>query len=213
MRSAFVNMQVHRVEHDQVSPLRKEPPAPAPSPAFPAPPNDEFRSTLEASPTIDSRKRKGVFVDAVEVPSLQHILRDWRRTSLTARPASYARSAPEPQLRDERRDEEPEPEPTLRRTRSATKLLGEQADFQRLPYTPKRRKMARAKQLRDEAAQMSSPSSPLRALRDAPLFGSGKCSIRILSQTVWFADRRDLSRRRFDHGGVAPCCAGLAALG
>ncbi|KAI0667624.1 hypothetical protein C8Q78DRAFT_1051818 [Trametes maxima] len=118
-------------------------------------------STSQSNPSM-SRKRKGVFMDAVVVPSVVEVLQTKRRSTLqVGRPsASLDSSIPsEPQG------------PTLRRTRSATKLLGKQADFQRLDYSPKKRRMSRADELRIEAtsAQLSSPT---RSLHDAQLFGS-----------------------------------------
>ncbi|KAI0349585.1 hypothetical protein OH77DRAFT_1440337 [Trametes cingulata] len=110
-----------------------------------------------------SRKRKGVFLDAVVVPPVPDVLRLKRRLSFEDDGEL---------LSNDRGSSSDKPEqPVLRRTRSATKLLGGQVDFQRLDYTPKKRRMSRAHQLREEAA--SGPaSSPSRALRDAQLFGS-----------------------------------------
>ena len=169
--STFSNVQVHRVELEDVT-MEK----PELAPLAPEPSTEDANSVLEASPTISSRKRRGVFVDAVEVPSVQRVLRTWRRSSMSPIPPrepSPVLSRSPPPVSETELPVEQRPQPTIRRTRSATKLLGAQADFQRLPYTPKwKRKADRAKQLRDEAAQMS---SPLRSLRDAPLFGSGEC--------------------------------------
>ncbi|TBU29934.1 hypothetical protein BD311DRAFT_864373 [Dichomitus squalens] len=119
-------------------------------------------SAVDATPTPASRKRKGVFMDAVEVPSVQQI-RDRGRHSLESiGHASEADAELKPRSAAE------DPKPTIRRTRSATKLLGKNADFQKLE-TPKRRKTTRAAELREEAAGMS---SPIRLLLDAPQFGS-----------------------------------------
>ncbi|EIW59256.1 uncharacterized protein TRAVEDRAFT_166567 [Trametes versicolor FP-101664 SS1] len=110
-----------------------------------------------------SRKRKGSFLDAVVVPSVAEVLRAKRRFSADLRGTSLSLDSGTPAS-------EPK-SPALRRTRSATKLLGKEAEFQRLPYTPKKRRMGRAHQLREEAA--SEPmSSPSRSLQDAQLFGS-----------------------------------------
>ena len=127
-----------------------------------SPVDSDNESILQATPTPASRKRKGVFMDAVEVPAVETILRARRRLSKS--PATEevhvgTSSAAE--------------QPPLRRTRSATRLLGEQANFHALG-TPKRRRLSRADELREEAANLS---SPLRSLRDAPLFGSGEYSI------------------------------------
>ncbi|RPD62507.1 hypothetical protein L226DRAFT_504132 [Lentinus tigrinus ALCF2SS1-7] len=111
-------------------------------------------SLTQATPTPLSRKRKGVFMDVVEVPAVETIMRRRRLSMSPAPEESYASTSSAPQ--------------PLRRTRSATKLLGEQANFQKLG-TPKRRRLGRAEELREEAADLS---SPLRFLRDAPLFGS-----------------------------------------
>ncbi|KAI0754869.1 hypothetical protein C8Q80DRAFT_1141532 [Daedaleopsis nitida] len=121
---------------------------------------DSDSSPAEVTPTPVTRKRKGVFLDAVEVPSVEAIVRTRRRASMEAGPSTAASS------------EAPSPEklqPVLRRTRSSTRSLGKEAEFQRL-NTPKRRRVSRATQLREEAALMS---SPLRSIRDAPQFGSG----------------------------------------
>lgn len=113
-----------------------------------------------------SRKRKGSFLDAVVVPSVAEVMRAKRRFSADLRGASLSLDSGTPAS-------EPK-SPALRRTRSATRLLGKEAEFQRLPYTPKKRRMGRAHQLREEAA--SEPmSSPSRSLQDAQLFGSGEC--------------------------------------
>ena len=72
--STFSNVQVHRVELEDVTMEKPElaPPAPEPS-------TEDVNSVLEASPTISSRKRRGVFVDAVEVASVQRVLRRFAR--------------------------------------------------------------------------------------------------------------------------------------
>ncbi|KAI8994258.1 hypothetical protein BD414DRAFT_436966 [Trametes punicea] len=106
------------------------------------------------------RKRKGVFLDAVVVPPVNEVFREKRRFDVGGPSLSLDNTAPaEPKA------------PALRRTRSATKLLGEQADFLRLENTPKRRRMVRTQQLR-EAAVSEQMSSPSRTLQDAQLFGS-----------------------------------------
>ncbi|OSC97212.1 hypothetical protein PYCCODRAFT_1481453 [Trametes coccinea BRFM310] len=107
-----------------------------------------------------SRKRKGVFLDAVVVPSITEVVRDKRRFSVGGPSLSLDSGTP-----NESKSH------VLRRTRSATKLLGKQAEFQRLENTPKKRRMGRAHQLREEAASAAISSSS-RSLRDAPLFGS-----------------------------------------
>ena len=170
--SAFSNVQVHKVEHDEPAAVKESLVQPASVTSATATFDDDNDSS-DASPIIASRKRKGVFVEAVEVPELKHVLRIWRRASTPLiSSASSSASAPAPQAAAPVE----ETKPTIRRTRSATRLLGDQADFQRLPNTPKKRKMTRAKELRLEAVRAASPSSPLRFVRDAPLFGSGKSS-------------------------------------
>ncbi len=183
MLSALSNVQVYSVTRDTSHTLRHTPfPTKSASKLVSSKTGvpdeaDEASSDLESetspvetTPTPLSRKRKGVFMDAVEIPSVDQV-RARRRSSLEslkdasevdAEVESEAESAPVEA-----------PKPTIRRTRSATKLLGKDADFQRLE-TPKRRRMGRAAQLREEAAAMS---SPLRALCDAPPFGSGEYSI------------------------------------
>ena len=103
-------------------------------------------------------------MDAVEVPSVEQIRTRRRHSSDPAglAPGADVESVPEPATEA--------PKQTIRRTRSATKLLGKEADFQRLE-TPKRRRTTRAAELREEAAGMS---SPLRGLLSAPQFGSGE---------------------------------------
>ncbi|KAI0372272.1 hypothetical protein BV20DRAFT_1120079 [Pilatotrama ljubarskyi] len=125
--------------------------------------SSESEAPLTAASSSASRKRKGVFLDAVVVPPVPDVYRMKRRLSFEEDYEVLTDHAPSSSV-------EPE-QPVLRRTRSATKLLGKQADFQRLDYTPKKRRMSRAHQLREEAA--SGPaSSPSRALQDAQLFGS-----------------------------------------
>lgn len=163
--SAFTNVQVHMVIHDGVKAseeLSPELEKPVDEDASSGSSDTQFESApLETTPTPASRKRKGVFLEAVEVPSVNAVSRTRRRPGLKPGPSTEVGDAPAT---------EEAPQPILRRTRSATKLLGKQADFQRLD-TPKRRRMNRARELREEAAQMS---SPLRSIRDAPLFGSGE---------------------------------------
>lgn len=178
--SALSNVQVYAVVHDASQVLQHAPfPTKSasklgfsktcvPDEADEASSDAESEtSPVDTTPTPLSRKRKGVFMDAVEVPSVGQV-RARRRSSLESlKDGSDTNAETEPEA-------EPvpveAPKPTIRRTRSATKLLGKDADFQRLE-TPKRRRMSRAAQLREEAAAMS---SPLQALCDAPPFGSGK---------------------------------------
>ncbi|KAI0335784.1 hypothetical protein GY45DRAFT_702497 [Cubamyces sp. BRFM 1775] len=119
-------------------------------------------STAVQSTSSASRKRKGTFLDAVVVPSVAEVIKEKRRFSVQFGGASVSLdSATTPQREV----------PVLRRTRSATRVLGKEVEFQRLENTPKRRRMSRAHQLREEAAS-DRPSSPSGALRDAQLFGS-----------------------------------------
>ncbi|CDO77824.1 hypothetical protein BN946_scf184689.g2 [Trametes cinnabarina] len=106
------------------------------------------------------RKRKSVFLDAVVVPSVTEIVRQKRRFSVAGPSLSLDSGMPMESKT-----------PILRRTRSATRILGKSIDFKRPEKTPKRRRMGRAHQLREEAAS-ESMSSPSRSLQDAQLFGS-----------------------------------------
>ncbi|KAI0720578.1 hypothetical protein C8T65DRAFT_602463 [Cerioporus squamosus] len=167
-RLAVNSVHVHAVMHDSsnveaTKELPDEPAAddvtkPVQDDRVPSAEDDaSFDTTLQASPTPISRKRKGVFLDAVEVPALETIIRARRRLNMSPsveeNHASTSSAAPQQ---------------TLRRTRSATKHLGQQTDFQKLG-TPKRRRVSRADELREEAAELS---SPLRSIRDGQLFGS-----------------------------------------
>ncbi|KAI0647951.1 hypothetical protein C8Q79DRAFT_1086869 [Trametes meyenii] len=119
-------------------------------------------STSQSGLSTSSRKRKGVFMDAVVVPSVVEVLQIKRRSSLqVGKPSASLDSSIPSESKG----------PTMRRTRSATKLLGKQADFQRLDYSPKKRRKSRADELRIEATS-EQLSSPTRSLRDAQLFGS-----------------------------------------
>lgn len=175
---AFSNaVQVHMVMHDASNVPREstsERPAASSASTEDKPVFEEDESSSSDSEEISvvqpvasgSRKRKGSFLDAVVVPSVAEVLRAKRRFSADLRGSSLSLDSGTPAS-------EPK-SPALRRTRSATKLLGKEAEFQRLPYTPKKRRMGRAHQLREEAA--SEPmSSPSRSLQDAQLFGSGEC--------------------------------------
>ncbi|KAH9851822.1 hypothetical protein C2E23DRAFT_886346 [Lenzites betulinus] len=179
--AAFTNVQVHMVMHDS-SNVDKYATAgrPSSSTGADATPEEAIEgesgaedgrssvssSDSEASSDVRStssasRKRKSAFLDAVVVPSVMDVLRGKRRFGLDGASHSVDSGIPA---------EKPKA-PVIRRTRSATKLLGKDVDFERLPYTPKKRRMSRADQLRDEAAAEPS-SSPSRSLQDAQLFGS-----------------------------------------
>ncbi|KAI0826909.1 hypothetical protein BC628DRAFT_230054 [Trametes gibbosa] len=124
--------------------------------------SSDSETSSDARPTSStSRKRKSVFLDAVVVPSVTDVLRVRHRFGCDSG-ASHSLDSSVP-------DDKPKA-PTMRRTRSATRLLGNDAEFERLPYTPKKRRMGRAQQLREEAG--SGTSSPSRSLQDAQLFGS-----------------------------------------
>ncbi|CCM01174.1 uncharacterized protein FIBRA_03222 [Fibroporia radiculosa] len=123
-----------------------------------------------------ARKRKAVTLDAVEVPTFSQVLLVERRASLRSTTLQRTQSSSvtcanqessgTPQVRVER---------PLRRTRSATKLLGETATFEQLFQTPTKRRKTRVSELKQEArASPSIPSSPLRAIREAeaPIAGS-----------------------------------------
>ncbi|KAI1790163.1 hypothetical protein LXA43DRAFT_523662 [Ganoderma leucocontextum] len=173
--SALSNVQVYTVMHDTSRALQQIPfpttSASSSKTCIPdeadevSPDAESETSAVETTPTPISRKRKGVFMDAVEVPSVDQV-RARRRSSLE----SLTNASEAEAEADSEAEPAPVkvPKPTIRRTRSATKLLGKDADFQRLE-TPKRRRMSRAAQLREEAATMS---SPLQALCDALPFGS-----------------------------------------
>ncbi|KAI0632226.1 hypothetical protein C8Q77DRAFT_1279320 [Trametes polyzona] len=166
----FMNtVQVHTVMHDSSnmdkgSTSMSALPGAADEKHRPAEEDDRSSSSSDSegpSRTGASRKRKGSFLEAVVVPSVTEVLRSKRRFS----------SVPSVSLDSGTPVTEPKA-PVIRRTRSATKLMGKEAEFQRLPNTPpKKRRMSRAHQLREEAA--SEPmSSPSRSLQDAQLFGS-----------------------------------------
>ena len=175
--SVLSNVQVYSVMHDtlrqaSIPTVSASNPgsskACTPDEAYERPSAESEALGVETTPTPISRKRKGVFMDAVEVPSVDHV-RASRRPSLDS-----LKDLSETEAEAESEAEPMEaPKPTIRRTRSATKLLGKDADFQRLE-TPKRRRRGRAAELREEAAAMS---SPLQALCDAPPFGSGKYAL------------------------------------
>ncbi|KAH9924659.1 uncharacterized protein BXZ73DRAFT_79216 [Epithele typhae] len=129
---------------------------------------DDSNSVMN-SPTVASRKRKGVFVEAVEVPPLNVVLKEWRRSrSLPSVSASESEPSTSAVRLDSTKGDE-SLQPTIRRTRSATKLLGGPVDFQRLT-TPKKRRTNRVQDLREEARHLL--SSPSNKSIDEPLFGS-----------------------------------------
>ncbi len=160
------SVQIHAVMHDSSdAEVLKELPAaddvakPVQDDREPSAQDDvSLVASLPPSPTPISRKRKGVFLDAVEVPAVETIIRARRRLSMT--PLTEENHASTSSLSA--------PHPPLRRTRSATKLFD--TGFQKL-VTPKRRRVGRAEELRGEAADLS---SPLRSLRDSQMFGSGE---------------------------------------
>lgn len=133
----------------------------------------------QGPPASKSRKRKGVFMDAVELPAARVVR---RRTESLPEPAT---STPE--------GSEDTPRPLssmLRRTRSATRLLGKAATFERLRHTPRKRTRhsnvlpisedsAGSSDVTISTTTTSSPSS-LRVLRETVIAGSGKCSAQFL---------------------------------
>lgn len=162
----------------------------------------------ESSPQDDiprSRKRKGVFLDAVELP-LRRSVR--RRTESMPEPRS---SSPAPSTPTTSRTrtltltttklrrgptETPRPPVSLRRTRSATRLLGMEATFERLPSTPTKKSKGKQRasdivglenvssNTSEEPSLASDPltsSSPLRILREVVVANSGEFASHLLS--------------------------------
>lgn len=137
--------------------------------------SDREESTPRATVSVSRpRKRKGVYLEAVEVPMFRDVLRRERdahmKSLLLERVTTLSSEAgsSSPAVTPTRR--------TLRRTRSATKMLGEEA-FESLEYsetpTPSKRRKSRVAELLQEArATPSLPSSPLRAVRETQIAGS-----------------------------------------
>jgi len=142
-----------------------------------APSSDASLSDDGSSPTLGSaslarpRKRKGTFLDAVEVPTFREVLRSKRQASLQSVLLQRVQSS---NAVISSTGSTSAPERTLRRTRSATKVLGTDASFEKLDETPCKRRKRRVSELGDEDKTFSPPSisSPLRALREVPLIGS-----------------------------------------
>ncbi|KAH9949823.1 hypothetical protein B0H21DRAFT_819758 [Amylocystis lapponica] len=124
------------------------------------------------------KKRKSVFLDAVEVPFLREILRLPRR----ARPQPESSECDTPERKQSSTAGSSSSQQTLRRTRSATSLSAEPVQFLKLEEMSRKRRRNRPSEL--VVAQMSSPSmsSPLRALMDVPVAGSDD-SIMLASPT------------------------------
>ncbi|EMD40251.1 hypothetical protein CERSUDRAFT_122305 [Gelatoporia subvermispora B] len=118
---------------------------------------------LDATPTpstIRPEKRKGNFVEAVEVPTLREVLRMEREESQSTPPPVHGKR----------------PRKSLRRTRSSAKSMGEPEPSEQLETPTKRRKSSPPQQKVElpeacfEARRES--SSPLRALRQHPVIDS-----------------------------------------
>ncbi|KAL4251214.1 hypothetical protein ABKN59_006305 [Abortiporus biennis] len=101
----------------------------------PTPTPASSSKSVSSSSVGSSKKRKGVFMEAVEIPSFKDIRRQKQRRTESLPNIETVNEEPE---KAEEEDEKT-PTATLRRTRSATKLLGDKASFVRLPYSPKKR--------------------------------------------------------------------------
>ncbi|KAL6302847.1 hypothetical protein BKA93DRAFT_736024 [Sparassis latifolia] len=130
-------------------------------------------TAIPSSYSKPSKKRKGVFLDAVEVPTFSEVLR-LERQRPCREPRSCSQLSRTAALANESRG-------LLRRTRSATKLLGDETTFLTLDCTPcKKRKSST---LRIEPIPSTSRLSPLvQVVLDGPIVGSDD-SIMLASPT------------------------------
>ncbi|KAI0071505.1 hypothetical protein K474DRAFT_1776139 [Panus rudis PR-1116 ss-1] len=118
------------------------------------PPNSSSSSSL-----FKSRKRKGEFLEAVELPSFSHHRR--RTRSLPVR---------NPHASSEPSDDHFTSSLGLRRVQSTTRLKVAPGALERYPETPKRRKRASSGSW--VAAGSNESSSPLAAIREMEMAGS-----------------------------------------
>ncbi|KAI0927050.1 hypothetical protein AcV5_007689 [Taiwanofungus camphoratus] len=137
--------------------------------------DDPFLSTPGASssktatssvPVSRPNKRKAEFLDAVEVPTFREVLRLERQARLRSSSTRHPKSPSSGQCTP-KGDQTKTP---FRRTRSASRLLGN-LPFERLEDTPTKRRKSRVSELEEDASSPSL-SSPLRALQEARVAGS-----------------------------------------
>lgn len=161
----------------ELPPSDDDPIVPSPIKALLAKPEVLHASTEskeEVSPP-KSKKRKGMFMEAVELP--RRFVR--RRTESLPEPSTTSHSSSEDTTVPEA------PTAPLRRTRSVTRLLGKAAKFERLIHTPKKKaRRSLDANLGSERSTGSATlieagsSSPLRGLREAMVPGSGGYFVR-----------------------------------
>lgn len=191
-----IQVNMAHVPSTSVAPTKMSPSAPLPSPSPKvktlsledcpeASTSHAADETITQSPT-NPKKRKGVFLEAVVVPTLREVM--MRRAasfdvtttiSHPARPLLKTRSLPSGDL-------------TLRRTRSTAKLLGDADKFEQLPITKKKRaapprplQLIAGKRKRIEvlsqddvfSVSSSSLSSPLQRLKNMETMGSGESTL------------------------------------
>lgn len=157
-----------------------------PFPQHPAESEDDvFASPLRASTSTHpaseprAKKRKGVFMEAVEVPTYKEVLQrekaasQRKKAGLPRRTLSLAANV----LDDG--ESSPTAGSSSRRVQSARKASDAQPIFNfekdELPETPTKKRKSRGAVIIGEAGQVasSSMSSTLRALRQVPVLGSG----------------------------------------
>ncbi|KAH9936222.1 uncharacterized protein B0H18DRAFT_1206615 [Fomitopsis serialis] len=161
-------------------------------PKTPCPPpseeseDDPFASCSQASSSAPSagaprsRKRKGVFMEAVEVPTFKEVLyrekKEAERKQISLR-ASLPRRAASPEDSETESGSTPA-QASVRKTQSAVKVTEVEPVLfslrDELPETPTKKRKSRGAVINGEAGQAgsSSMSSALRALRKAPILGS-----------------------------------------
>lgn len=141
--------------------------------ASPSKPPFEQLPTLKN--TRSAKKRKGYVLDAVEVPTMKEVRRVDSFILPTARSLPVLPKDPE----------SPTHQKTLRRTRSATKVMGDEYSFERLRYSPvKKRKMmspssgstSRAPVAKKRREEYDSDDTVLPSQKELVPFGSGKWS-------------------------------------